>query len=318
MAKKRARQTSLGFLLWIALILLLIVIVLFNRKTIIEVVKEFNNNPKGDNREIVVTDLQENSENNNAANQSNDSTSRDYNNNQLQNNNTRSDDKMASKTNNSSSELNKNHTSQTDSQTSNSNQQTSVSNRLNNSENSAFQVDENPKPAKIIQGKAKKVSAKEKELLRLADNPVKDQLKTRKFRIYYLHPTDSEPLKLQGIERQITFNASPLKSTLIELFNGIKASEFNRYSELTNTIPEGSEIQSIKVVNGVALISLNESFTINPFSKEGLEASLKQIVFTATEFPTVNSVQILINETKQDYLGAEGGYIGSPLRRNSF
>ena len=42
-----------------------------------------------------------------------------------------------------------------------------------------------------------------------------------------------------------------------------------------------------------------------------------QIVYTATEYSTVNSVQILIDGQKKEYL-SEGVWIGSPLSRSSF
>ena len=43
-----------------------------------------------------------------------------------------------------------------------------------------------------------------------------------------------------------------------------------------------------------------------------------QIVYTSTEFSTVDSVQFLIDGNKKDYLGSEGQWIGSPLSRASF
>ena len=43
-----------------------------------------------------------------------------------------------------------------------------------------------------------------------------------------------------------------------------------------------------------------------------------QIVYTATEFSTVKSVQFLIDGQKKEYLGSEGVWIGSPLSRTSF
>jgi spore germination protein GerM len=43
-----------------------------------------------------------------------------------------------------------------------------------------------------------------------------------------------------------------------------------------------------------------------------------QVVYTATAFSTVDSVQILIDGEKKEYLGSEGVWIGSPLARSSF
>jgi spore germination protein GerM len=56
----------------------------------------------------------------------------------------------------------------------------------------------------------------------------------------------------------------------------------------------------------------------NHYGVEGYLAQLKQIVYTATTFPSVQDVQILVEGKQKDYLGGEGVYIGKPLSRNSF
>jgi spore germination protein GerM len=47
-------------------------------------------------------------------------------------------------------------------------------------------------------------------------------------------------------------------------------------------------------------------------------AELKQVVYTATEFPTVENVQILVEGEISKYLGPEGVAIDKPLSRGSF
>ena len=42
-----------------------------------------------------------------------------------------------------------------------------------------------------------------------------------------------------------------------------------------------------------------------------------QVVYTATAFSNIDSVQFLIEGAKQDYLG-EGVYVGAPLPRSIF
>ena len=85
-----------------------------------------------------------------------------------------------------------------------------------------------------------------------------------------------------------------------------------------NLIPPGTKLLSAKVSGGVAYLNFNEAFEINTYGVEGYIHQLEQIVFTATAFSTVNSVQFLIEGEKRDYLGSEGQWIGSPLSRSSF
>jgi germination protein M len=44
-----------------------------------------------------------------------------------------------------------------------------------------------------------------------------------------------------------------------------------------------------------------------------LLAQLQQVVLTATQFSTVDAVQILIDGRTVDYLGGDGVYVGRPL-----
>ena len=83
-------------------------------------------------------------------------------------------------------------------------------------------------------------------------------------------------------------------------------------------IPEGTKLLGATVKDRTAFLNFNEEFMFNPEGTEGLLTQLMQVVYTATEFSTVDNVQILINGTKQNYLGLEGVWIGSPLSRTSF
>jgi len=83
-------------------------------------------------------------------------------------------------------------------------------------------------------------------------------------------------------------------------------------------IPKGTKLLGARVTDGVAYLNFNDAFEFNDNGVEGSIAQLMQVVYTATAFPTVNSVQILIEGQKQEYLGSEGQWIGSPLSRTSF
>ena len=73
-----------------------------------------------------------------------------------------------------------------------------------------------------------------------------------------------------------------------------------------------------RVSDGVAYLDFNDAFEINTNGIEGYSSQLMQLVYTATSFSTVNSVQFLIEGQKKEYLGSEGQWIGSPLSRTSF
>ncbi|MFP4562420.1 MAG: GerMN domain-containing protein, partial [Spirochaetia bacterium] len=140
--------------------------------------------------------------------------------------------------------------------------------------------------------------------------------KVRNAKLYFIDVDEAGSIALQPVVRSVRFIDSPLTETLKALLSGMLPSELNR--ELISLIPEESEILSVRVDDGIAFISFNDAFRFNSLGREGYEAQLKQIVYTATEFTTVSSVQILIEGKRYDYLGGEGVFIGQPLTRNSF
>lgn len=133
--------------------------------------------------------------------------------------------------------------------------------------------------------------------------------------LYFVNIGNENNIVLQGITRPIYYNESPLTETLAALLSGLTSSELNK--GLLSLIPKGTKIRGITVSNRTATIDFNEALSFNKFGREGLEAELKQIIFTATEFSTVDKVQILINGQKKQFLSTEGVFIGEPLTRAS-
>ncbi|NLX27329.1 MAG: hypothetical protein GXY61_15445, partial [Lentisphaerae bacterium] len=118
------------------------------------------------------------------------------------------------------------------------------------------------------------------------------------------------------VTRDVPRTDSPLSETLSALFSGPNGAESSR--NLRSLIPHGTRLLSASVKDGVATLNLSEEFQFNQFGIEGYLGQLAQIVFTATAFPTVSSVQILIEGQRREYLGAEGVWIGTPLSREKF
>lgn len=137
----------------------------------------------------------------------------------------------------------------------------------------------------------------------------------RSSTLYFVNVSNENKISLQGMIRPVYYDDSPLTETLKTLISGLTSSELNK--GLLSLIPTGTEILGISVSNMTATINFNEALSFNNFGKEGLEAELKQIVYTATEFSTVDKVQILINGQKKQFLSTEGVFIGKPLTRLS-
>ena len=118
------------------------------------------------------------------------------------------------------------------------------------------------------------------------------------------------------IKRAVPKSDSPLTTSINLLLKGPDTTKTAERNCMT-LIPEGTRLISAKVQGGVAYLNFTEEFLFNGFGIDGQIHQLEQIVYTATAFPTVSSVQFMIEGKKQDYL-SEGVWIGSPLSRASF
>lgn len=121
----------------------------------------------------------------------------------------------------------------------------------------------------------------------------------------------------QIVKRKVSKSDSPLTASINLLLKGPDTT-VSAERNLMSLIPEGTKLLSAKVSGGVAYLNFNEAFEINTYGVEGYIHQLEQIVYTATAFSTVSSVQFLIEGEKRDYLGSEGVLIASPLSRSSF
>ena len=146
--------------------------------------------------------------------------------------------------------------------------------------------------------------------------PQPQPAKTRKANLYFVRIDEDGVIVRQEVSRVIPASDQPLTDALAALLGGPSAEELRR--NLLSLIPQGTKLLSAQVRGATAYLNFNEAFMYNHYGIEGYAGQLKQIVFTATAFPSVQDVQILIEGERHDYLGGEGVYIGRPLSRNSF
>ncbi len=118
------------------------------------------------------------------------------------------------------------------------------------------------------------------------------------------------------VSRKVPKTDSPMSTVLKSLLQGTSLSESKQ--GLRSFIPANTKLLSATVKDGIAILNLSEEFQFNQYGIEAYQAQLAQIVFTACEFPTVTSVQFLIEGERKNFLGGEGVWIGAPLTPASF
>jgi germination protein M len=146
--------------------------------------------------------------------------------------------------------------------------------------------------------------------------PAISPARSRSASLFFVRIDDDGVIVRQEAKRQIPASDSPLLDSLAALLKGPTEDEIRK--KLISLVPQGTKLLSAQVRGSTAVLNFNEAFMYNHYGIEGYAGQLKQIVYTATAFPTVQDVQILIEGAKIDYLGGEGVFIGRPLSRNSF
>ncbi|TXT49159.1 MAG: sporulation/spore germination protein [Spirochaetes bacterium] len=134
--------------------------------------------------------------------------------------------------------------------------------------------------------------------------------------LFFVKIEEDGLISSKEVRRNIPASESPLTDNLGALIQGPNEGEIR--SGLVSLIPRGTKILGVKIQGNTAIVNLSEAFMYNQYGPEGYEAQLKQLVYTATSFPSIHDVQVLIEGQKKEYLGGEGVYIGASLSRNSF
>ena len=133
--------------------------------------------------------------------------------------------------------------------------------------------------------------------------------------IYLVKIRDDNSFSLVKVSRSIKNTKAVLGETLKSLMQGSTSTDTQR--DIRTLIPSSSAVRSIAVKNGIAYIDMNDNFQFNTLGPVASNIQIYQLVYTSTEFPTIQKIQILINGKRIPYLHSEGGIsIASPLSRD--
>ncbi|MDR1787218.1 MAG: GerMN domain-containing protein [Treponema sp.] len=132
--------------------------------------------------------------------------------------------------------------------------------------------------------------------------------------LYFIRvdPGDGEIFPVKS-SRKLPDSGAPLGECIRAIIAGPNAEE-KRKGYIT-LIPPETKVLSVSIRNNIAYLNVSEDFLFNTDGAPGYEGQIKQVVWTATEFPSVSSVQILIEGKTIDFLG-ESMPIGRPLKRD--
>lgn len=115
--------------------------------------------------------------------------------------------------------------------------------------------------------------------------------------------------------RPIAGAAGSPQTAIEELLLGPTSEE--KTAGLHTQIPTGAQLRSLKIENGLATIDLSGAFAAGIDATED-RARVAQVVFTLTQFPTVDGVAIRLDGTPLVFRNGEGKEQTRPLTRRAF
>ena len=136
------------------------------------------------------------------------------------------------------------------------------------------------------------------------------------LKLFFMSINSDGSVTRREVTRQMRRTQSPLVAAINALIVGPTVEEEGEGCR--TLVSNGTRLLGASVSDGVAQLNFSGEFEFNQYGIEGTRGQLQQIVYTATAFPTVESVQFLVDGEKRDYLGGEGVWIGTPLSRSNF
>ena len=130
---------------------------------------------------------------------------------------------------------------------------------------------------------------------------------------YQVWFTDAEGLFVTYRTRPATARVGT--AALVSLLEG--PDSFEEDYGLRTAIPDGTQLLGLTIDDGIANVDLTSEFGSGGGSAS-MQARLAQVVFTVTQFPTVEGVVFSLDGEPIDVLGGEGVVIDHPLTRRDY
>ncbi len=143
-----------------------------------------------------------------------------------------------------------------------------------------------------------------------------ENYQTMTLKLFFMTINSDGSITRKEMSRIMKKSQSPLRDAINALIEGPDEAELK--AGCRTLISKGTKLRGASVKDGIAVLNFSGEFEFNQYGIEGSLGQLQQIVYTATAFPTVESVLFLIDGEKKEYLSSEGVWIGSPLNRSNF
>lgn len=121
--------------------------------------------------------------------------------------------------------------------------------------------------------------------------------------------------KMQPVARTVPFTTAVLRASIEQLLKGPTAAEAK--AGIHTQIPKGTKLRGVKLAGGVAAVDLSEQFASGGGTLT-MTNRLAQVVYTATQFMSVDAVVFEIEGKKVEVFGGEGIMLEGPQIRGDY
>lgn len=141
---------------------------------------------------------------------------------------------------------------------------------------------------------------------------------TASIRLYYVAPGGETSGRagpfLVSVGREIPATAGIAQATLRELVDGLSSQDASLIDDVVTSVPDDTLVLGVDVDDGVATVDLSREFESGGGSFS-MRSRLAQVVYTATQFPTVDAVAFLLDGQPVTVFSGEGIEFDGPVSR---
>ncbi len=122
---------------------------------------------------------------------------------------------------------------------------------------------------------------------------------TLTVQVYFIQTTENQE-ELVSVEREIPYTVATARAAILELLEGPSADE--KETGLTTLIPEGTQLQSLEIIDGTAQVNFNQELDEGVAGSATVNGIRDQIETTLLQFETVDEVIISVEGETEEVL----------------
>ena len=144
--------------------------------------------------------------------------------------------------------------------------------------------------------------------------PARDQTIVR---AYYFLGSFTDNAGLTPVLREVPKTQAVASAAMNALLAGPNEAELGARPAMYTAIPEGTRLLGLRIEGGIATVNLSREFESGGGSASVL-GRLAQVVYTLTQFPTVQGVRFELDGEPVEVFGGEGVVLSEPVGRDDY